>query len=189
MGAIREAVINSFAHARYDSSVQHEIGVFSNRISILNPGSFANSFCPEDFASRDLHSFLRNESIAKALYLCKDVETFGSGLRKIYSQCQNADVAVTYQNTETDFMLTFSRRDTFIMPGDGRINGTINGRITDLESEILSLIKENNRVTIPELAESCQKSIRSINRAMTSLKAKGLIVRVGSNKTGHWKSV
>ena len=40
--AMREAVINSFAHARYDLPVQHEIDIFSNRISIVNPGSFAN---------------------------------------------------------------------------------------------------------------------------------------------------
>ncbi len=76
--ALREAIINSFAHARYDLQVQHEIDIFSNRISIINPGSFANEFRPEDFASRDLHSFLRNELISKTLYLCKDVETFGS---------------------------------------------------------------------------------------------------------------
>ena len=39
--AMREAVINSFAHARYDLPVQHEIDIFSDRISIVNPGSFA----------------------------------------------------------------------------------------------------------------------------------------------------
>ena len=31
--AMREAVINSFAHARYDLPVQHEIDIFSDRIS------------------------------------------------------------------------------------------------------------------------------------------------------------
>ena len=39
--AMREAVINSFAHARYDLPVQHEIDIFSDSISIVNPGSFA----------------------------------------------------------------------------------------------------------------------------------------------------
>ena len=67
--AIREAVINSFAHARYDLSIQHEIDILSNRISICNPGSFANEFEPIDFYTRDIRSFLRNEVIAKTLYL------------------------------------------------------------------------------------------------------------------------
>lgn len=185
--AIREAVINSFAHARYDSSVQHEIDIYSNRISIMNPGSFANDFRPEDFATRDLHSFLRNELISKTLYLCKDVETFGSGLRKIYTLCQDSDVNVSYINSENDFTIEFSRIDRNIMSEDGMINGMINGTISALESEILEILRKDEETTVPEMAEICKKSSRTIARAIASLKSKKLIERVGSNKAGSWK--
>ena len=104
---LREANINSFAHARYDIPVRHEIDIYSNRISIINPGAFANEFTPQDYASRDLHSFLRNEAIAKTLYLCKDVETFGSGIKKIYRLCAENDVRISYTNTDNDFMISF----------------------------------------------------------------------------------
>ena len=112
--AIREAVINSFAHARYDLPVQHEIDIFSNRISICNPGSFANEFEPIDFYTRDIRSYLRNEAIAKTLYLCKDVETFGSGIKKIYTLCNKAGVDVSYINEETAFTLEFSRKCLYV---------------------------------------------------------------------------
>ncbi|MCD8067748.1 MAG: putative DNA binding domain-containing protein [Lachnospiraceae bacterium] len=185
--AIREAVINSFAHARYDSSVQHEIDIYSNRISIMNPGSFANDFRPEDFATRDLHSFLRNELISKTLYLCKDVETFGSGLRKIYTLCRDSDVKVSYINSENDFTIEFSRTDRNIMSEDGMINGMINGTISDLESEILEILRKDEGITVPEMAEICKKSSRTISRAIAALKSKKLIERIGSNKAGSWK--
>ncbi|MCD8109881.1 MAG: winged helix-turn-helix transcriptional regulator, partial [Clostridiales bacterium] len=185
--AIREAVINSFAHARYDSSVQHEIDIYSNRISIMNPGSFANDFRPEDFATRDLHSFLRNELISKTLYLCKDVETFGSGLRKIYTLCRDSDVKVSYINSENDFTIEFSRTDRNIMSEDGMINGMINGTISDLEGEILEILRKDEDITVPEMAEICKKSSRTISRATAALKSKKLIERVGSNKAGSWK--
>ena len=90
--ALREVIINSFAHARYDGNVQHEIDIYSNRISITNPGSFANEFTPNDFFYRDLKSYLRNQSIADVLYLCKDVETCGHGLKKVYRLCKEAKV-------------------------------------------------------------------------------------------------
>lgn len=186
---IREAVINSFTHARYDSAVQHEIDIFSNRIAIINPGSFANAFRPEDFANRDLHSYLRNEVISKTLYLCKDVETFGSGLRKIYSLCNLADIDISYMDTDTDFTIEFSRADRNNMPEDGTINGTINGTITELESEVLDFLRKNKNATISEVVEKCGKSIRTVNRVISSLKSKRLIERVGSNKTGYWKVV
>lgn len=185
--AIREAVINSFAHARYDSTVQHEIDIYSNRISIMNPGSFANEFCPEDFATRDLHSFLRNELISKMLYLCKNVETFGSGLRKIYTLCQENGVKVGYIDSENDFTIEFSRVDRNTMPLDDTINDTTNDTITELEGEILDLLRKDESITIAQLVSLCGKSQRTITRTLSSLKSKQLIERVGSNKSGIWK--
>lgn len=184
--ALREAVINSFAHARYDCSVQHEIDIYSNRISIINPGSFANSFEPTDFVMRDLHSFLRNEVIAKTLYLCKDVETFGSGLRKIYSLCNDAGVTIGYTDSEQAFTFEFSRVDRNTVPNDGTMNGTINDTITELEANIMSWLKEEPHLTVSALVEKSEKSLRTVNRALASLKSKGLVWRVGSNKTGYW---
>lgn len=187
--AIREAVINSFAHARYDLSDQHEIDIFSNRISICNPGSFANEFEPIDFYTRDIRSYLRNEVIAKTLYLCKDVETFGSGIRKIYTLCNKAGVDVSYINEETAFTLEFARDDRNISPKSGVINGDINDRITEAELLLLSLLKQSPSMTNFELAEASGKSERTISRLLAALKNKKLIQRIGSNKTGYWKVV
>jgi ATP-dependent DNA helicase RecG len=109
--ALREAVVNSFAHARYDIPVRHEIDVFTDRIAIVNPGPFANEFEPADFVHRNLHSYLRNETIAHVLYLCKDTEASGSGIRKIYTLCEQNGVKVRYINQEKAFTLEFSRVD------------------------------------------------------------------------------
>ncbi len=183
--AIREAVINSFAHARYDVSVQHEVDIFSNRISISNPGSFANEFEPIDFYTRDIRSYLRNEIIAKTLYLCKDVESFGSGIRKIYTLCKDSNVSISYINEETAFTLEFSRIDRNNTPS----NGEINGGITDIELMLFSTLKEHSRLTNTELAKILNKSERTISRLLATLKSKKLIERVGSNKTGYWKVI
>ena len=185
--AMREAVINSFAHARYDLPVQHEIDIFSDRISIVNPGSFANEFEPIDFVNRDIHSFLRNETIARVLYLCKDVETFGSGIRKIYSLCNAAGVEIKYENADTDFKIEFSRIDRNKSPLSSQENGRINDYISDLEQAVLSCLRENPEMTNAELIVKTGKSQRTITRTLASLKGKGLITRIGSNKTGFWQ--
>lgn len=182
--AIREAVINSFAHARYDIPIQHEIDIFSNRIVITNPGSFANDHEPIDFVNKDIRSYLRNEAIAHALYLCKDVESFGSGIKKIYSLCNEAKVNVSYENEESSFSISFSRMDRNVLPNDNEQNG----EISDVELSIYNAIKENPYITNEELAESTGKSLRTISRAIFQLKGKKLIERVGSNKMGYWKA-
>ena len=187
--ALREAIVNSFAHARYDLPVQHEIDIYSNRISITNPGSFANEYKPTDFYKRDIHSFLRNEVIARILYLCKNVETFGSGLKKIYTLCDEQGVSVSYINEDDDFTLEFSRVDRNIMPNNGIINGINYGEISENELAVLSVLREKPGATISVIAEITEKSARTVARTIDLLKSKGLIERIGSNRKGYWKVI
>ena len=174
-------------HARYDLPVQHEIDIYSDRISIINPGSFANEFEPIDFVKRDIHSFLRNETIACVLYLCKDVETFGSGIRKIYSLCNTEGIEIRYKNNDTAFSIAFSREDRNKLPLSGQKNGKINDHISALEQTVLSLLRDDPRLTYAELILKTGKSQRTLSRVMDALKRKGLITRAGSNKTGYWQ--
>ena len=51
------------------------------------------------------------------------------------------------------------------------------------------LSRFNNRITAKEVAESLSVSLRQGERIMATLKEKGLIKRVGSNKSGHWEVV
>ena len=184
--AIREAIINSFAHARYDINVQHEIDIYSNRISITNPGCFANDYTPLDYSKKELKSFLRNEKIAKVLFLCNDVETFGHGIKKVYRLCEENGVSINYNNNDTDFTFEFSRVDRNKII-NGTINGTINGAINENEKIILDIILKNPKITIAEMSIKSNISIRTINRILNSLKEKNLLKRMNSNKDGYWE--
>ena len=192
--ALREAIINCFAHARYDGNVQHEIDIYSNRISIINPGSFANDYLPIDFFERDLKSYLRNQPIADVLYLCKDVETCGHGLKKIYSLCKEANVDVSFVNNENDFTIEFSRIDKnkigeineYNGEINGEIKGEIKGEISKDEIAVLNVLKDNHRAIKEEIIIKTNFSGRKIDRLIKNLKSKGLIKRIGSNKTGYW---
>jgi rhodanese-related sulfurtransferase len=122
----------------------------------VNPGSFANEFEPIDFVNRDIHSFLRNETIARVLYLCKDVETFGSGIRKIYSLCNTAGVEIKYENTDTDFKIEFSRIDRNKSPLSGHENGRINDQFRSYNSM--------DSCDSPEALPDCDQIILSCGR-------------------------
>lgn len=54
------------------------------------------------------------------------------------------------------------------------------------EQRVLALIRMNSRITAKEIAEALSISLRQGERMMATLKEKGLIKRVGSNKSGHW---
>lgn len=56
-----------------------------------------------------------------------------------------------------------------------------------INDKVLSLITENNKVTIDEIASLLGKSPRTVARAIKELKSEQRIKRIGSNKTGHWE--
>lgn len=178
--ALREVIINSFAHARYDGNVQHEIDIYSNRIAFINPGSFANDYTPDDFFYRDLKSYLRNQSIADVLYLCKDVETCGHGLKKVYRLCKEAKVDISYINNENDFTIEFSRMDRNKV-------GEINDELSEEELSVLTAFKNNKNALKDEVIKQTGLSSRTIDRIIKSLKGKELLRRIGENKNGYWK--
>lgn len=70
-------------------------------------------------------------------------------MREIYSLCDSADIDISYMDTDTDFTIGFSRIDRNNMPEDGMINGTI----TELESEVLELLRKNKNAAIPEVVD------------------------------------
>lgn len=78
------------------------------------------------------------------LYLCKDVETCGHGLKKIYSLCKEASVDVSSIINENDFRIEFSQIDR---NKSGEINGEINDQISKDEIAVLNVLKDNHRTT------------------------------------------
>ena len=52
---------------------------------------------------------------------------------------------------------------------------------------ILQLLLEDKELSIEKLAESVGRAARSIERNISLLKEKGLLERIGSDRTGYWK--
>lgn len=80
--AIREIIVNSFAHADYETIPEIEIGIHPNKIEIYNPGTFPDDLTPMDFISRNIPSFKRNRLILDVLFRSKDVEKAGTGFKE-----------------------------------------------------------------------------------------------------------
>ena len=59
--------------------------------------------------------------------------------------------------------------------------------LSERQNIILDLIKENPLVTIPEMSLKTGVVARTVKRDIEYLQAKGVIVRKGGRKKGHWK--
>ena len=118
-----------------------------------------------------MKSYVRNQSIADVLYLCKDVETCGHGLKKVYRLCKEAKVDISYINNENDFTIEFSRIDR---NQNGEINGEINGELSKEEFSVLSVFNTNKNAIKDDVIRQTGLSSRTIDRIIKLLKEKDI---------------
>ncbi|MCI6574031.1 MAG: putative DNA binding domain-containing protein [Arcanobacterium sp.] len=180
--AIREVIANSFAHARYQTNTTHEICVYPDRVTFYNPGRFANSYSPDEYVTKALPSVTRNELIAKTMYLSKNIERFGSGIRKVVNLCTDTGIRYAFDNGNYGFMVTLYRGGD----SDVTTNVTTNAELTNTELAVLSLLMKNPRFTRKELASETSKTVRTIQRALNTLVAKGYIEKQGTQNEPVW---
>jgi predicted HTH transcriptional regulator len=73
---------------------------------------------------------------------------------------------------------------------NGGVNGgvnTENGGVSLLQKQIIDLMQLNPQISVAEIAKQTNKPRRTIENHVKTLKAKGIIYRIGSDKTGSWK--
>ena len=107
--AIREALLNSFCHKNYRTPQNNEVAIFSNRIEIYNPGTFPIGVTPDDFIRGKGRSVHRNPLLAQIMYYSKDIERFGTGLKRIADECEDASVKYEFVSDNYGFTVIFYR--------------------------------------------------------------------------------
>lgn len=107
--AIREALLNSFCHKEYATGQSNEVAIYKDRVEIYNPGAFPDGFEPQDFIDRPERPIRRNPQIARILYYSKDIESFGTGLKRIADSCENAGVRYEFKKLKSGFVVCFYR--------------------------------------------------------------------------------
>lgn len=183
LNALREIICNSFAHARYNSNTEHEITIHPSKIKIYNPGEFPIGYKPEDFALENLESIVRNPLILKTLFLSDDVETYGSGFRRVYDECKVNDVKTEYVLSREGFSFIFIRNVV-----NAVVNVVVNQKLTKDEELVLNLLKENPNLTAVKIGELINRNYRTIQRITNELKNKKIIERIGGTR-GYWKVI
>lgn len=105
--AIREALLNSFCHKDYSSGESNEVAIYKNRIEIYNPRTFPEGLEPQDYIDHIERPVRRNPKIARLLYYSKEIESFGTGLKRIADACKNAGVRYEFQKRKRDLLFVF----------------------------------------------------------------------------------
>ena len=183
--AIREIVVNSFAHMKVNNSSFNEIYITPTRIHIYNPGFLVKGKSPLDFANGENGPIARNPLINTVLYLNKTIESFGTGFGRVFKLCDKENISYSYKNNEFGFVFEFLRKQNVSI--NVPINVSIN--LSKTEALVLDIIKNNKGINKTQIAKMIDRAEMTVQRAIKKLIDEKLIRRVGSNKNGYWEII
>lgn len=190
--AIREAVLNSFCHKDYATGQSNEVAIYKNRIEIYNPGSFPEGFEPQDFIDRPERPIRRNPKIARILYYSKDIESFGTGLKRIADACEKARVRYEFKKLKSGFVVCFYRSGkSEDKSTDKTVKSTDKVRInTDKlnfsQKKIVEFTLENGKVTNKDVQQLLGVKDSRALKVLKELVETDVIVKQGKLKGSYY---
>lgn len=99
--AIREVLLNSVIHRDYSYSASIIINVNSERIEFISLGGLLSSLNVNDIKSGV--SLLRNRNLASVFHRLELIESYGTGIRRIYELYENLNIKPDILVTEHTF--------------------------------------------------------------------------------------
>ena len=103
--------------------------------------------------------------------------------KRINSLCKDAGIRFSYESDELGFKFILYRpalrSDIPSITLDVTLNGT--------EMTVLAILKQKPDSSRGEIAKKISKTVRTVQRALDSLRDKGYIQRVGSKQDPQWE--
>ncbi len=186
--ALREALLNALCHKQYEAGIPIQISVYEDRLYIANCGRLPESWTVDNLMSKHA-SKPYNPSIANVYYLAGLIESWGRGIEKICQACrEDGSPLPEYTVHPGDIMIKFTAtEERLIHSTTQKVGEKVGERVSDSESAILSLLRENPAYSYTTLAKMIGVSKKTVFIKIKALKEKGIIERIGSDRKGYWK--
>jgi ATP-dependent DNA helicase RecG len=175
----RELVSNSLDHREFSTTRIARIIIEKDRIYADNwsRSSQSGKLDPTTFVPEPKNPLLAHffENIGYA-------DQLGSGVRNLYKY-----TAIYTNGGEPELV----EGDTFkaIIPLPDTVTPEVTEKVTEKELDVLNCIIDNPAITSTEIAKLLQLSRKTISVRIKTLKASGIIKRIGSDKKGYWEII
>lgn len=189
--ALREALLNAICHKQYESRIPIQVSVYEDKMYVANVGRLPENWTLENLMGKHA-SLPYNPDIAHIFYLAGFIESWGRGVEKICDSLKEDNLPMPeYTVHPGDIMIKFTGPEDRIVRVAGRLSDKLSDKLSDnlsdKERKTLEVLLEDPSYTSPQIADRLKVSRVSVTKYLKSLKEKGVIERVGSDRKGYWK--
>lgn len=142
--AVREALLNAIVHRDYSFSGSIIINVNSKETEFISLGGLLPGLSPEDIRSGI--SQPRNKNLAEVFHRLHLIESYGTGIRRIYDLYKSCPVQPRIDITANSFKMILPNMNAIT-----EISTQTSGEINHQHRAILGYIAENGKITEAEI--------------------------------------
>ena len=178
MMCFREAWINACLHTKWERKNPPAVYIFSDRIEVISTGGL-----PEDLSKDEFYRGISrpvNRKLQKILGQLGYVEQTGHGVPLIVGNYGKQAFEVMDNYINVVIPLRTERK------ASGGVDTEL--LLNDAQKKIFILVQNNPKYTIKDLVKESGLSDGYVRKIMTYLKKQKYIERIGSNKSGYWKT-
>lgn len=173
--AIREALLNALVHRDYGYSGSIIINVTNKKTEFISLGGLLPGLSPEDI--RTGISQPRNKSLAEVFHRLRLIESYGTGIRRIFNLYEDCAVKPQIEVTPNTFKIILPNMNEVSAPPAKKDHA-----LTPQMETVLEYIKDKGQITDEEISELLGlKKTRTFTIAK-QMKEEGLIKAVGRGK-------
>lgn len=188
--AIREAVVNAVTHRNFLDRACVQVAVYDDRVEITSPGMLYGGLTIEQI--KEGGSKIRNRCIAEVFSRMKIIESWGTGIKRMFSSCKEYGIREPELLEIGDSFRVNLYRPSYNEVHQSSPKSSLIGspkNVNQTQKKILAMILENPEITQTAMAEKLDISSRAIKKNIKVLVDKGLVERIGSARKGYWKSL
>ena len=209
--SIRELIANAVSHRSYLDAADVQVALYDDRLEITSPGMLIGGLTIEEMKKG--YSRPRNKGIMRALAYMKVVERWGSGIPRLYEDCERAGLREPELSEQAGcFRVNMFRNTELMEDSEEQKKGTDKKEqikkeqkkgtekkeqikkeqkkgteILERTEKIWEMLCENPNITQSAMMEKLGISRKKVQLALEKLIEEGRIERVGSDRSGSWK--
>lgn len=173
--AVREALLNAIIHRDYSYSGSIIININDEKMEFISIGGLLPGITPEDIQNGI--SLSRNSKLAEVFHRLRFIESYGTGLRRIFSLYHTCQKQPELSITQNSFKITLPNRN---LAGSATPSFDQNNfRVTAQMEQLLDYLSEYGEITLEEIQSMLEiKKTRAyvITKQMTDA---GLLKPIG----------
>ena len=179
--AIREALLNAIVHRDYGFSGSIIININQKEAEFISIGGLLPGLLPDDI--RNGISQPRNKNLAEIFHRLHLIESYGTGIRKIYSLYRDYPAQPRIEVTQNTFKIVLPNRNTIISE-ISRTSAGLQGKasVTPQMQLLLNYIADNGAITDTEIGNLLHLKKTRIFTLTKQMRELGLIAVAGRGK-------